>query len=87
VGEVLLKRLKAFVFAFASWRFLFLFLKRLNAFIFAHGDWKFLSLLLKRLKVFVPTFECWRFLLFLLIIEGFCSYFWMLKVLIFTFLC
>jgi hypothetical protein len=46
-----------------------------------------LSLLLKRFKVFVVSFECWRFLFILLNVEGFCSYFWMLKVLTFIFWC
>jgi hypothetical protein len=39
------------------------------------------------LKVLAHTFECWRFLLFLLNVEGSCSYFGMLKVFISGFKC
>jgi hypothetical protein len=36
------------------------------------------------LKVFAPAFECWRFLLILLGVEGYYFYFFMLKVITFT---
>jgi hypothetical protein len=39
------------------------------------------------LKVFAFVFECWNFLSILLNVEGSCSYFWMLKVVTFTFWC
>jgi hypothetical protein len=66
-------------FCFYSWRLKVCSCSyRLKAFVFALGSWRFLSLLFKKLKVF--AFECWRFLLFLLNVQGFCSYFWMLKV-------
>jgi hypothetical protein len=50
---------------------------RLKAFFFVLGSWRFLSLLLERFKV----------LLLLLNVEGFCCFFWMLKVLAHTFGC
>ncbi len=50
---------------------------RLKAFFFVLGSWRFLSLLLEKFKV----------LLLLLNVEGFCCFFWMLKVLAHTFGC
>ncbi len=76
-----------FSFALGGWRFLFFLLKRLKAFVFTLGGRRFLFLFLERLKVFDFAFKCSNFLLFLLNVEGSCSYFWMLKVLTFIFWC
>jgi hypothetical protein len=66
-------------FCFCSWR-----LKVFVLALKAVDDFCFCS---RRLEVFALAFKCWRFLLFLLNVESFYSYFWMLKVLIFTFWC
>ncbi len=58
--------IKAFVFYFGGWRFLFLLFERLKVFVFSFEGWRFLFLFLERWKAFVFALRGWRFLFLLL---------------------
>jgi hypothetical protein len=68
--------LKAFIFYFGGWRFLFLFFGKLNVFVFSLESWRFLFLFFEMLKAIT-----------LIKVEGFYFCFRISKVLAHTFKC
>jgi hypothetical protein len=67
-----------------AYELFFLFLE-VEAVFFCSWKLKVFIFDLREVQGFAFAFECCRFLLFLLNVESSCSYFWMLKVITFTF--